>query len=132
VFARSFLRAALSGTTPTIVGLKTGECYTKPPAFGLDATKLACTEPHDGEVFATFALTSPTAGYPGEHDLEASAKNGCESRRATTSGASVIPPVEATVAIFYPDTATWNAGNHNAVCALQVTSEKQLTGPLGR
>lgn len=125
-------KAELSGTTPTLVGLKKGECYTKPPAFGQDAAKASCTAPHDGEVFATFTLEAAYAGYPGERTLENQAKSGCESRRTTTLGAGFTPPVEAAVAVFYPDAATWEAGNHHAVCTLQVTSDQKLTGPLRR
>jgi hypothetical protein len=126
-------RAELLGTTPAIVALKPGECYTKPPAYSLDATKVACTTPHDGEAFATVPLKGYIEGeYPGEDTLEAQAKAGCEAQRTAVFGASFTPPVEASVGVFYPDDKTWRAGKSAAVCTFQVTSDQQLTGPLRR
>jgi hypothetical protein len=126
-------KAKTTGTTPTIVGLKVGECYNTPLAYGLDATKIDCTMPHDGEVFDTVPLTGYIEGeYPGEDHLEQQAKSGCEARRAAKFGASYTPPVEAGLAVFYPDSAAWTAGTFTAVCTLQTTSDKQFTAPLGR
>jgi hypothetical protein len=124
-------RAELLGTTPTIVGLKPGECYTAPPAYSLDATKVSCTVPHDGEAFATVPLKGYFEGeYPGEDTLEGQAKAGCEAQRVAVFGAGYVPPVEASVGVFYPDSKAWLAGKSAAVCTFQATSEQQLTGPL--
>lgn len=124
-------KAKTTGTTPTIVGLKAGECYNTPPGYGLDATKADCATPHDGEVFDTVPLTGYIKGeYPS--DAEQQAKAGCEARRAAKFGAGYTPPVKADLATFYPDAAAWKAGRLNAVCALQASSDQQFTAPLGR
>ena len=126
-------KARTLGTTPTIVGLEVGECYNTPPVFGADATKTACTGPHDGEVFDTVPLKGYLEGeYPGEDYLESQAKSGCEAKRAAKFGANYTPPVEADLAVFYPYSAAWKARKFTAVCTLQVTSDKQFTGPLAR
>jgi hypothetical protein len=125
-------KAKTTGTTPTIVGLKAGECYNTPPGYGADATKAACTGPHDGEVFDTVPLNGYIKGeYPGEDYLESQAKSGCEAKRAAKFGAGYTPPVAADLAVFYPDSAAWTAGKFTAVCTLQATSDKQFTAPLG-
>ncbi|SFW79322.1 DUF4190 domain-containing protein [Amycolatopsis australiensis] len=124
-------KTELLATTPTIVALQPGECYNTPAAYGLDATKVSCAEPHDGEAFATVPLKGYVAGeYPGEETLEAQAKAGCEAQRATVFGPGYTPPVEASVGVFYPDSKAWLAGKSAAVCTFQVTSDKQFTGPL--
>lgn len=124
-------RAELLGSTPTIVALKPGECYTTPPAYSLDATKVPCTAAHDGEAFATVPLKGYLEGeYPGEDTLETQAKAGCEAKRAEVFGAGYAPPVEASVGVFYPDSKAWAAGKKAAVCTWQATSEQQFTGPL--
>jgi len=126
-------KAKTTGTTPTIVGLKVGECYNTPDGYGLDATKVDCAKPHDGEAFDTVPLTGYIKGeYPGEDHLEQQAKSGCEARRTAKFGANYTPPVEAELAVFYPDSKAWLAGKFTAVCTLQTTSDKQFTAPLGR
>jgi hypothetical protein len=123
-------KAKTTGTTPTIVGLKVGECYNTPPGYGADATKAACTGPHDGEVFDVVQLNGGVKGeYPGEDYLESQAKTGCETKRAAKFGANYTPPVEADLGVFYPDSAAWKAGKSTAVCTLQAT-DKQFTAPL--
>ncbi len=126
-------KAKTTGTTPTIVGLKVGECYNTPPGYGLDATKTDCGGPHDGEVFDTVPLKGYIKGeYPGEDYLEQQAKSGCEARRAAKFGAKNTPPIEVDLGVFYPDSAAWKAGTFTAVCTLQAATDKQFTAPLGR
>ncbi|WP_410661189.1 DUF4190 domain-containing protein [Amycolatopsis sp. lyj-112] len=123
-------KTSFNGTTPAIVALKEGDCYTTPPAYGLDAAKVDCSAPHDGEAFATFPLTEDAYGYPGGDSLAAEAKKGCEDRRLKVFGEGFSTPVEVAVGAFYPDQAAWNTGNHKAVCTMQVTGDGQLTGKL--
>ncbi len=123
-------KASLNGTTPTIVGLKTGDCYTTPIGYGLDAAKADCAAPHDGEVFDTFALKETTYGYPGEDKLASDAKEGCEARRAKAFAPDFKASVEVAVGAFYPSQSAWEAGRRNAVCTMQVTGDGQLTGKL--
>ncbi|WP_206789754.1 DUF4190 domain-containing protein [Amycolatopsis sp. MtRt-6] len=126
-------KARTTGTTPTIVGLKVGECYNTPDGYGLDATKADCAQPHDGEAFDTVPLKGYLKGeYPGEDYLEDQAKTGCELRRAAKFGPGHTPPVEAELGVFYPDSKAWLAGKFHAVCTLQASSDKQFTAPLGR
>jgi hypothetical protein len=88
-------KAKTTGTTPTIVGLKVGECYNTPDGYGLDATKADCAGPHDGEAFDTVPLTGYFKGeYPGEDHLEqqASSPSSIRTRRPGWPGS---PPPSA-------------------------------------
>ena len=98
--------------------LAPGDCISALPetyVFGVD--RIDCTEPHLLEVFAIFELPdAPT--YPGDHELEAAAYDGCIERFEPYVGAPYFDPDTAyDVGHATPTLVTWEAeGDRTVIC----------------
>jgi hypothetical protein len=106
-----------------VFSLRPGECLNSAPN-GADVTLLACSVPHDAEVFATFSLAA--SSWPGDAAVQDQASNGCQNRIAgylnpQLAGAGLAQE------FFYPDHAAWRAGVRTVVCEIS-SSTGQLTG----
>jgi Septum formation len=103
-----------------IFSLKTGECINP---NGQTATIVACTAPHDAEVFATFAL--PGSKWPGTAAVRTAASSGCSTRLTGYLNPQLAISLASTY--IYPDSVAWQAGTRTVICEVRATSG-QLTG----
>ncbi len=103
-----------------IFSLKTGECINP---NGQTATIVACTAPHDAEVFATFAL--PGSKWPGTAAVRTVASSGCSTRLTGYLNPQLAISLASTY--IYPDSVAWQAGTRTVICEVRATSG-QLTG----
>jgi Domain of unknown function (DUF4190)/Septum formation len=107
---------------PKAFSLRTGDCINS-AANGVSGVHvLACGQPHDGEVFATFRLASHS--YPGAAALRHKAGQGCASR---LSG-YVNPQLSALLdeSYIYPSSGAWAAGERTVVCTVFGTDGKLI------
>ncbi len=103
--------------------LRPGDCVNSAPN-GLAFTRLACSEPHDAEVFATFAL--PGSSWPGSAAVQQEAGNACADRISGYLNPQLADAAFAQEYI-YPDQSAWLAGEHTVVCEIRSSTGK-LTG----
>ncbi len=103
--------------------LRPGDCVDS-AANGLAFTRLACSQPHDAEVFASYALTG--SSWPGSTAVQQEAGHGCAERLG-----GYLNPQLASAAFaqeyIYPDQAAWKAGERTVVCEIRSSAGK-LTG----
>ena len=106
-----------------VFSLRPGECVNT-SAGGLAFTRLACSTPHDAEVFARFTLTG--SSWPGTTAVQQDAGNGCADRLS-----GYLNPQLATAALgqayVYPDEAAWKADERTVICEVSSSTGK-LTG----
>jgi hypothetical protein len=106
-----------------VFSLQPGQCVNT-SVGGMAFTRLACSIPHDAEVFARFTLTG--ASWPGTAAVQQEAGNGCAARLG-----GYLNPQLATAALaqayVYPDEAAWKAGERTVICEVS-SSTGQLTG----
>jgi len=103
-----------------IFSLKTGQCIDP---NGQTATVVSCGDPHDAEVFATFAL--PGSKWPGTAAVGAAASSGCSDRLSGYLNPQLAISLASTY--IYPDSVAWQAGTRTVVCEVRAT-KGQLTG----
>jgi Septum formation len=122
VVTHGFHRKTVVTYRPAAVfALRPGECLDSGTS-GLSFTLLACSKPHDAEVFARFALTG--SSWPGSTAVQQEAGNGCAGRLD-----SYLNPQLASAGLaqeyVYPDQTAWQAGERTVVCEV-----RSPTGPL--
>jgi hypothetical protein len=103
-----------------IFSLKTGQCIDP---NGQTATVVACSVPHDAEVFATFAL--PGSKWPGTAAVGTAASSGCSDRLSGYLNPQLAISLASTY--IYPDSVAWQAGTRTVICEVRAT-KGQLTG----
>jgi hypothetical protein len=103
-----------------LFSLKTGDCFNP---LGQAYTLTSCDDPHQAEVFATFALSG--GKYPGSTAIAASAAQGCASRLTSYLNPQLAISLASTY--VYPDATAWQAGTRTVICEVQASSG-QLTG----
>lgn len=122
VVTHGFHRKTVVTYRPAAVfALRPGECLDSGTS-GLSFTLLACSKPHDAEVFARFALTG--SSWPGSTAVRQEAGNGC----ATRLGGYLNPQLASAglaQEYIYPDQSAWQAGERTVVCEV-----RSPTGPL--
>jgi Septum formation/Domain of unknown function (DUF4190) len=107
---------------PQAFSLRTGDCINA-AANGVSGLHvLACGQPHDGEVYATYRLAGQR--YPGAAALRHKAGQGCASR---LSG-YVNPQLSALLdeSYIYPSSSAWGAGERTVVCTVFGTDGKLI------
>ena len=74
---------------------------------------VSCDEPHEGEVFAVFAL--PAGPYPGEAALGRTVRDECVKHFETYAPSSVA---DDRIELFYlhPNPLSWSAGDRGVTC----------------
>ena len=95
--------------------LQVGDCLNG-PHNSTDVSSLpsvACTQPHQGEVFAVFDL--PPGPYPGADGVDDLVSKGCNARLAEYSPGA---PSDDAVGLFsvYPLEQNWERGDREVVC----------------
>jgi hypothetical protein len=105
-----------------VFSLRPGDCINT--GAGVAFTRVACSTPHDAEVFATFSLTG--SSWPGTKAVQADAGNGCATRLS-----GYLNPALATAALaqayVYPDQSAWQASERTVICEVSSSTGK-LTG----
>ena len=122
VVTHGFHRKTVVTYRPAAVfALRPGECLNSGTS-GLSFTLLACSKPHDAEVFARFALTG--SSWPGSAAVRQEAGNGCAGRLG-----GYLNPQLASAGLaqeyIYPDQSAWQAGERTVLCEVRSPS-----GPL--
>ena len=107
-------------TKSAVFSLKTGQCIDP---NGQTATVVACSVPHDAEVFATFAL--PGSKWPGTAAVGTAASSGCSTRLSGYLNPQLAISLSSTY--VYPDSVAWQAGTRTVICEVRAT-QGQLTG----
>jgi hypothetical protein len=121
---RSAVRPPPVVRLPAVLRLRTGDCVDSGPNGVSKLRVVSCTQPHDSEVYATFALAGKR--WPGTAKVSASARSGCTARL----GSYLNPQLAAallTESYAYPSHGAWKAGERTVVCEVSGTSGK-LTG----
>lgn len=108
----------------TIFQLHEGQCLDSPANATAVAHALPCTQPHDAEIYGTFAVAGQR--WPGTASLSAQAQRGCQSRLS-----DYLNPQLATSGLaefyVYPNQGAWTAGGRSVICEIRGTHGK-LTG----
>lgn len=109
--------AGIEGPTDSdVFDLEVGDCIVPPRGAGDEALelervgKIACSEPHDGEVIALRNIEGGDT-YPGEE--------------AVFQQAELLCPVLTTF-YFYPTKESWRDGDREAVCVLESLFDLQV------
>lgn len=109
---------------PAVFSLRTGQCFNSGRNGISGLTVVACGQPHDGEVYATYRVAGRP--WPGNAALHGEASQGCMSGLA-----GYLNPQLATTTLaesyIYPDAGAWAAGERTVVCEIRSTAGK-LTG----
>lgn len=102
---------------PRVSTFKAGDCFTGFVAgmTRIFAREASCTQPHGGEIGAR--ITLPTAPYPGDASLTATAVERCRNR--VTALYKEGRGDEFTIHVDRPDRRAWEHGDHAVVCALR-------------
>ncbi len=105
------------------VGL--GDCTAEiPEGVTLTVRVLPCSQPHEGEVYATFELSG--GDYPGRSEVERFALGGCQ-REAVAA----LPPDDKTLydlVYLAPSEQTWERGDRTVSCILSDPTGEPLVG----
>jgi hypothetical protein len=111
-------------TLPSVFRLRAGDCLNSGPGGISSPTVVPCSQPHDAEVYARFALAGPR--WPGDAAIGTQARQGCTARL----GGYLNPQLATTVlaeSYVFPDQGAWNAGERTIICEIRSTTGK-LTG----
>ncbi|MEU8714923.1 DUF4190 domain-containing protein [Streptomyces sp. NPDC048663] len=114
------------------LSLSTGDCFDTPGGtltgdLVSHVTHVACDDPHDAEVFATYDLKG--TGYPGDDASGASADRRCYALEDTYAFDLWAVPDDVAVYYFTPSEDSWATGDRSVVCAFgSATKGRKLTG----
>jgi hypothetical protein len=98
--------------------LKTGDCVDGPDDV------VACSTPHDSEVFGTFAL--PGTSWPGTASVQQQASSRCGG--LLTGYLNPQLAISLAQTYVYPSQVDWNAGTRTVICEVHAQSGSgQLT-----
>jgi hypothetical protein len=111
-------------TLPSVFRLRAGDCLNSGPGGISSPTVVPCSQPHDAEVYARFALAGQD--WPGDAAIGTQARQGCTARL----GGYLNPQLATTVlaeSYVFPNQGAWNAGERTIICEIRSTTGK-LTG----
>ncbi|HXP56868.1 MAG TPA: septum formation family protein [Streptosporangiaceae bacterium] len=100
-----------------IFSVKTGDCIDLTTS-GTTVHVVACTDPHDAEIFGTFQLGG---AWPGDSSARQQAASGCESRLSSYLNPQLATS-NLTQSYVYPGQQAWVSGQHTVVCEVRSTS----------
>lgn len=100
-----------------IFSVKTGDCIDLTTS-GTTVHVVACTDPHDAEIFGTFQLGG---AWPGDSSARQQAAAGCESRLSSYLNPQLATS-NLTQSYVYPGQQAWVSGQHTVVCEVRSTS----------
>jgi hypothetical protein len=97
--------------------LALGDCLILPSEDTFDEVRrLACTEPHDGEVF--FVEAYPADAYPSDDEFRAYAEAQCLPAFADFTGSAYDGQEVLEVGWFTPTAGSWENGDRDVACYL--------------
>ena len=118
----------------SIFRLETGECFhSSAPTTGKtvrvkDVSPVACTQAHDGEVFAVFSHPAAKGtAYPGDESVADFAAAECLQRFPAYTGAG-YDDSDLEVATIRPDHESWTAKDDRDVACVLYQKGSALTG----
>ncbi|SIM56909.1 DUF4190 domain-containing protein [Micromonospora cremea] len=91
----------------------------------LSLPAVPCAQPHEGEVFAAFALSE--RDWPGEGQVLEKADQGCHDRFESYAPTADFESLE--LFVLYPTQRAWMRGDHNVTCVAMDPAGKS-TGSL--
>lgn len=109
---------------PRVFSLRTGQCADAGRTGMNTPTVVSCNQPHDAEVFGTFALAGHR--YPGAATVQQQADQGCAARLSGYLNPQ-LSLSSLTESYVYPDAGAWAVGERTVVCTVHSASG-QLTG----
>lgn len=112
-----------------VFDIKVGECLNETSGTTVSTVpKVACTEPHDFEVYYDFNLSGGST-YPGDAAITEQANDGCEAPFTTFIG---IPYADSALDVntYTPTKRSWEEGNDRKVSCLVSSPDGQTTGTL--
>ncbi len=124
VYLTQHQRTARPAALPRVFSLRTGQCADAGRSGMRSPAVLSCNQPHDAEVFGTFALAGHR--YPGAAAVQQQADQGCAARLSSYLNPQ-LSLSSLTESYVYPDAGAWAAGERTVVCTVHSTSG-QLTG----
>jgi hypothetical protein len=106
-----------AGTVVSAESLAVGNCIVLPSEDEFDDVRtLACTEPHDGEVF--FVGDHPDGAFPSDEAFEAFVDEQCLPAFAAFTGSDYYEQEVLEVGWFTPTEGAWGRGDREVVCHL--------------
>lgn len=109
--------------------LKTGDCYNSPAGGSVTGTdgdetvywvnRVACAEPHHGEVAGTVPFPTGSGAYPGESEVRESAARLCRKVMDDYALDQWAVPDGMDDVYLYPTANNWAAGERYATCAFE-------------
>ncbi len=110
--------------------LAVGDCYRMRPEDRVAETVglvrvVACSVPHDGEVYAIPLLDFDR--YPGEDAISSSAESSCDERAEAVLDQAVFEDEATYIAWFVPLGEDWVPGPNTASCVVETDTADGLT-----
>jgi hypothetical protein len=104
--------------------LKVGDCVQLPAQISVlrSVPKLACSDPHNGQVFTEFDLTD--SSYPGDAAIKTKTLSSCQAKAVDFLGTADTP---LHVVSLFPTQDRWAGGDRTVHCLL-VDRDKQISG----
>lgn len=112
-------------------GIGLGECINLPDEDLVDTLEgVACTQPHDAEVYSIFDMAHTAAPYPGEEAVIDAAFDGCLAAFQTFVGVA-YEFSELDVYYLHPTEESWkDLDDREIVCLLTALDGSKLTGSM--
>jgi hypothetical protein len=126
--------SSVASSSPPPPTLAVGDCFdvtTFVPGTPIDPTAVrlvACTEPHQHEVYAIDRDPDPPgAPFPGEAALAGLADDRCLTAFESAIGGDYLHS-ELDFAVLRPDEASWQNGDRLVICTVHSSDFGELTG----
>ncbi|WP_157083929.1 septum formation family protein [Millisia brevis] len=107
----------VTGQDTDIFAIRVGDCLTQEVGSGTTSSTeiIPCSEPHSGEIYASF--NSSAATFPGTDAMNSEAEDGCVVRFTDFVG---IPWQQSTLAISYfvPTNDSWDLANDREILCI--------------
>ncbi|MGB5756298.1 MAG: septum formation family protein [Acidimicrobiales bacterium] len=110
-----------------VLALGVGDCFDDPSEDATEVASVAavpCDQPHDNQAYAVFDL--PDGDWLGQDPVVDAAFTGCLDRFEAAIGEPYdVSPLD--ILPLYPTEDSWNAGDHEVVCAVYNVDLSKLT-----
>ncbi|WP_051366409.1 DUF4190 domain-containing protein [Hamadaea tsunoensis] len=117
-------------TTSQTSDLKVGDCVNgingkDGTQFSRNPPKVACTTPHEGEVFKV--ITMADGSFPGDTEVQKQSEDGCGGALDSYAPAAKTDKLE--IYFLYPTRSSWLGGDRDITC-FAVSEGDKIVGPL--
>lgn len=115
--------AGASGQPVDPFSLVAGDCFDNPALTAgqvkavTSVLQTSCAQPHNAQVFATFAVSGSILDYPGSAKLSSIASSGCNARAKASLNSAMITN-SMTIRLLFPLESSWLAGQRNVSCVI--------------